>query len=58
MVRDGALADAEIRSDVLARVAGKDQFHDLVLPRREARDATGRAFSQGKQLAPHPLLLD
>jgi hypothetical protein len=58
MVFDGALADAEIGGDVLAGVAGKDHFHDPVLTRREARNATGGVFSRDKQFAQYPLLLD
>ena len=33
MVLDSALADAEIRGDVLIGMAGEDQFHDLALSR-------------------------
>ena len=58
MVLDGALADAEIKGDDLAGLAGKDQLHDLVLSWRKARDAIGRAFSRGKQRTQNPLLLD
>jgi hypothetical protein len=32
MVLDSASADAKIRSDVLTRLAGEYQFHDLTLP--------------------------
>ena len=35
MVLDGALADAEIRRDVLAGVAGEHHLHHLDLTRRE-----------------------
>ena len=33
MVLDSALADAQIRGDVLAGMAGEDQVHDLALSR-------------------------
>jgi hypothetical protein len=39
MIFDGALADAEICSDVLAGMAGEDHFHDLVFPEGQAREA-------------------
>ena len=39
MVLDSALTDAEIRGDVLAGMAGEDQFQNLALSPREARDA-------------------
>ena len=58
MVLDRALADAEIRSDILAGVAGKDQFHDLALSRTEIRDAIRCILSMGKQLAQNILLLN
>jgi len=58
MVLDRALTDAEIRSDILAGVAGKDQFHDLALSRTEIRDAIRCILSMGKQLAQNILLLN
>ena len=50
MVLDRALADAEIRGDILAGMAGEDQFHDLALSRREARDVVRRASRQADSL--------
>ena len=36
MVFNGALTDAEIRGDILARMPRKHEVHDLMLARREA----------------------
>ena len=47
MVLDRALADAKVRGDILAGVAGEDQVHDLALSRREARDMVRRILSPG-----------
>ena len=58
MVLDSAVADAEVCGDILARVAGEDQFHDLALSRREARDAIRRILSVGDQVAQDLLSLD
>ena len=58
MVLDRALAEAEIRSDILAGVAGEDQFHDLALSRSEPRDAIRCILSMGEQLAQNVLLLN
>jgi hypothetical protein len=44
MVFDGALADAEIRSDILTRVALQDHRHDLALSGGETRNMFGRCF--------------
>ena len=56
MILDGALADAEIRGDILAGVAGENQFHDLALSRRQAGDSVGRGLPPGEQLARIPRL--
>jgi hypothetical protein len=48
MVLDGASVDAEIRGDILARVAGEDQLHDLALAGREALDTIGGVRSRGE----------
>src|SRR5271157_2726315 len=45
MVFDGALADAEIGGDVLARVARDHEVHDLVLPLGQRGDACGNTRS-------------
>ena len=45
---DGALADAKIRGDILARVAGENQFHDLALSRRQTRDVVRRGLPPGR----------
>jgi hypothetical protein len=58
MVLDRALAEAEIRSDILAGVAGEDQFHDLPLSRSEPRDAIRCILSMGEQFAQNVLLLN
>ena len=58
MVLDRALAEAEIRSDILAGVAGEDQFHDLALSRSEPRDAIRCILSMGEQLAQNIVLLN
>ena len=50
MVLDGALADAEIRGDILAVMAGEDELHDLAQARPKARDATRRVLSSSEQL--------
>ena len=39
MVLDCAPADPEVDGDVLAGVTVQDEFHDLVLPRRQSRAA-------------------
>ena len=44
MVLDSALADAEIRGDVLAGLAGEDQFHDLALSPCQADEVLGRGL--------------
>jgi hypothetical protein len=56
MVFHGALADAKIRGDVLAGVAGENQLHDLTLPRCEARDAIRRIRPMTEELV-HCLML-
>jgi hypothetical protein len=58
MVLDSALTDAEIRGDVLAGMAGEDQFQDLALSPREARDASRRILSPGKWLAQYLMLME
>jgi hypothetical protein len=57
MVLDSALADAEIRGDILAGVASENQRHDLALARSEACAFRGM-LSPGEQLAQDPLLSD
>jgi hypothetical protein len=54
---DRALADAEIRSDILAVMAREDELHDLAPARTEARDATRRVFSSSEQLVSNLLML-
>ena len=58
MVLDRALADAKIRGDVLAGVAGEDQFHDLALSRSQARDVIRRSLPPGGQLGRIPRLFE
>jgi hypothetical protein len=58
MVLDRALADAEIRSDILAAVAGEDHSHDLVLSRTEPRDAIRCILSMGEQPTQNIMLLN
>ena len=58
MVFDSALADAEIRCDILAGVASEDQLQDLTLSRSETRDASRRILLRGEELAKNLLLLD
>jgi hypothetical protein len=38
VIFDGTLADAQICSDILARLPGEDQFHDLALSNGQARE--------------------
>ena len=51
MVFNRALADAEIRGDNLAGLAGEHQFHDLALSLSEARNLVRRAFAPREQFA-------
>jgi len=51
MVFDRAPADAEIRGNILAGMAGENQFQDLALSRREAREVTHRRLPPSQQLA-------
>ena len=51
MVLDGALADAEVGGDVLARLAGEHPIHHLALSRRQTREVSRRRFSPFLQLA-------
>lgn len=48
MVLDRALADAEIRGDVLAELAGEDQFHDLTLSPCQTGQTIGRVLPPRK----------
>ena len=50
MILDSAYGYAEIRCDVLAGVAGKDQLQDLALTRSEPRDAIRRILRPGESL--------
>lgn len=45
MVLNCPLADTKVRGDILARVSGEHQLHDLVLTRCEARDMPRRILS-------------
>lgn len=56
MIFDGALAEPEIRRDVLARVAGEDQVHDPALLRGEGGDELRRILAPAEQRAQSPLL--
>jgi hypothetical protein len=58
MVLDGALADAQIRGDILIWVAGKDQVHDLTPSATESCDVLSRGRPPGKQLARIPRLFE
>src|SRR5277367_7073097 len=51
MVLDGALADAEVRGDVLAGLTSEHQLHDLAFSRRELREVTAHDLPPGRQLA-------
>lgn len=42
MVLDGALADPQVRSDILARMAIDNQFHDLTLSSRQTAHAIAK----------------
>ena len=54
VVLDGALADAEVGSNGLTRMAGQDRLHDLALPRREAANSPLRVFMPGSALGGIP----
>jgi hypothetical protein len=56
MVLDRSLADADIRSNILIGVTGKDERHDLALSRSETRDATHGIASRAQQLGQSPQL--
>jgi hypothetical protein len=58
MVLDSTLADAKIGGDILAGVAGEDQFHDLALSPSQARDVVSRGLPPGEQLARIPRLFE
>ena len=45
MIFDGPLADVEIRSDVLAGMAGEDPLHDVMLPMGKTREALVGSFT-------------
>jgi len=49
MIFDGSLTDARVRRDVLAEMAGENQFHDLALARGEAGQMHGGALPPGPQ---------
>jgi hypothetical protein len=51
MILDGALADVQVRGDVLAMVARKHQRHDLALSRRQSGNTGGRGFPPPEQFA-------
>jgi hypothetical protein len=48
MVLDSALADAEVRGDILAGLAGEDQVHDLALPPCQPGEVVGRGLPPPK----------
>jgi hypothetical protein len=50
VIFDRALADAKIRGDVLARLAGEHPFHHVALSRRETSEVSRRRFSYLQQL--------
>ena len=54
MVLDRALADAEIRGDVLAGMPGEHHVHDLALPRRQAGDDVARASPARRTACSNP----
>ena len=60
MIFDRALADPQIGRDILARMTGQNQIHDLMLARRQAGDvgscilAPGREFSDVFRLLQRP----
>ena len=56
MVFHRTLADAKIRGDVLAGMAGQNHVHDLTLPRRQPGDVGRRILPPGRQLAGIPRL--
>jgi hypothetical protein len=56
MVLDRALADAEIHGDVLAGLAGEDQFHHLTLSPCQAGEVVGRRLPPYKRCANRQIL--
>jgi len=49
VIFDSALADAQISSNVLARLTGENQFHDLALSNGQAREALLCGIVQSEQ---------
>ena len=50
MTFDGALADAEIRGDILAGMAREHPVHDVMLPSGKASEALVGSFAQPEHL--------
>src|ERR1700682_3268497 len=58
MVLNSALADAEVRGNILTGLSGEDQFHNLALSRSETRDMIRRILMPGGKFARVPRLFE